>query len=115
MGWIMVSALKPGMILSQPVVNVYRQQLAERGAVLNSRLIGLFQSWDILEVEVQGASEPTLQEIEAKMEASPVLRQRAAMIDDRFRGAGSHPFIIELRRLVKQLAVQEHEGERVSQ
>jgi hypothetical protein len=66
-------------------------------------------------VEVQGASEPTLQEIETKMGALPALRQRATIIDDRFHGAGFHPFIIELRRLVKQRAIQEYEGEEVSQ
>ena len=110
MGRIAVSVLKPGMILDGSVLNSRRQCLAEAGTVLDARKISLFQSWGIVEVEVRGIAEPSLQEIESRMVGSPILQQLSAEIDDRFYGAEPHEFLVELRRLVKKLALQEREG-----
>lgn len=101
MGRVTTSILKPGMILSKPVFNDYRQQLAEAGTILDRRVISVLQTWGVIDVDVQGASEPTLQEIEEQMSTSLVLQQLSVMIDDRFYGADQHPFVAELRRLVK--------------
>jgi hypothetical protein len=107
MGRIVVSALKPGMILSAPVFNVQRKCLADTDMVLDIRTINIFQAWGIVEVEVREVSEPSLQEIEDRMALSPSLQQLSAEIDERFYGSEQCPFIIELRRIAKKLAIEE--------
>ena len=109
MGHITVSILKPGMVLSKPVFNDYRQQLADAGTILDKRVISVLQTWGVIDVEVQGVSEPTLQELEEKMSATVVLQQLSAIIDDRFYGADPHPFVTELHRLVKYDALKDVE------
>src|SRR5829696_3726916 len=64
MGRVATSILKPGMVLSKPVCNDYRQQLAEAGTILDRRVISVLQTWGVIDVDVQGVSEPTLQEVE---------------------------------------------------
>jgi hypothetical protein len=107
MGRIAVSVLQPGMTLGAPVCNTRRQRLAEVGAVLDARKISLFQAWGVIEVDVQGVAEPSLEEIENRMASSPALQQLSTEIDDRFYGAEPHEFLVELRRLVKKLALEE--------
>ena len=109
MGRTAVSALKPGMILSKPVFNPYRQRLVEAGITLEARTISLLQAWGIIDVEIQGVTELTLQEIESRMANTPALQQISATIDERFHGADQHAFITELRRLVKYQALKETE------
>ncbi len=41
------------------------------------------------------------------MEASPALQKLSAEIDERFYGASDHPMITELRRVIKQIALDE--------
>ena len=89
------------MVLSKAVFNEYRQQLAKAGTTLDKRVINLLQTWGIIDVEIEGVTEPTLQEIEEKLSATVMLQHRSAVIDDRFYGADDHPFITELRRAVK--------------
>ena len=105
MGRVMVSALKPGMILSKPVFNAHHQRLADAGTVLDTRVINVLQTWGVIDVEVQGATDLSLDEIEERMATLPTLHELSAKIDDRFYGAEEHTFIYELRRLVKQLAL----------
>jgi len=116
MGRVTASILKPGMVLSKSVFNDYRQQLAGAGTILDKRVISVLQTWGVIDVEVQGVSEPTIQEIDAQMSTSVVLQQLSAMIDDRFYGAEQYAFVTELHRLVKHHALQEveHEGNRRS-
>lgn len=109
MGRVTASILKPGMVLSKPVFNDYRQQLADAGTILDKRVINLLQTWGVIDVEVQGVAEPTLQEIEAHMSTSDVLQQLSEMIDDRFYGAEQHAFVTELHRLVKFHTLKEAE------
>ena len=109
MGRTAVSALKPGMILSKPVFNPYRQRLVEAGVTLDARTISLLQAWGIIDVEIQGVTELTLQEIESRMANTPALQQVSVTIDERFHGADQHAFITELRRLVKYQALKETE------
>jgi hypothetical protein len=106
MGRVTTSILKPGMVLSKPVLNDYRQQLADAGTILDKRLISVLQTWGVIDVEVQGVSEPTLQELEEQMSTTVVLQQLSAIIDDRFYGADHHQFVTELRRLVKHDALK---------
>jgi hypothetical protein len=106
MGRVTASILKPGMVLSKPVFNDYRQLLAEAGTILDTRVITLLQTWGVIDVDVQGISEPTLQEIEARMLASEGLQEVAAMIEERFYGAEPQAFVTELHRLVKLHALQ---------
>jgi hypothetical protein len=110
MGRITVSALKPGMTVGEPVRTSRGHCLAEAGTVLDSRKISLFQAWGIVEVEVQGVTELSLQDLEERMAHSPTLQRLSADIDERFYGADSHPLLVELRRLVKKLALEEHES-----
>jgi|GEM_PF-888981 len=114
MGRVTTSLLTPGMVLNKPVFNDYRQQLADAGTIIDRRVISVLQTWGVIDVDVQGVSEPTLQEVEEQMSASLVLQQLSAMIDDRFYGADQHPFVTELRRLVKHSALKdaEHQGRR---
>lgn len=107
MGRVAVSALKPGMILSSEVLNDRRQCLAKAGTVVEDRTIHVFQTWGVVEVEVQGVAAPTLEEINARMEVSPALQKLSAEIDERFYGASDHPMITELRRVIKQIALNE--------
>ena len=107
MGRISVSALKPGMTLAEPVLTTHRRRLAEGGIVLDARKISLFQVWGVVEVEVQGIAEPSLQEIESRMADSPVLQHLSTEIDERFYGAEPYEVLAELRRLVKKLALEE--------
>ena len=109
MGRVTTSILKSGMVLSKPVFNDYRQQLADAGTILDGRVISLLQTWGVSDVEVQGISEPSLQEIETHMSATLPLQQLSAMIDDRFYGAEPQAFITDLRRLVKQCALNDGE------
>jgi hypothetical protein len=108
MGRIIVEALQPGMTLSSPVFNGRRQCLAEAGTVLDEGKIALLQAWGVAEVEVEGVAELSMEEIEARMARSPVLSKLSAEIDDRFFGGASHEFLHSLRRLIKQLALEEH-------
>ncbi|MGE0822810.1 MAG: hypothetical protein AB7P18_11890 [Candidatus Binatia bacterium] len=103
----MVSALKPGMILSKPVFNAHHQRLADAETVLDTRVINVLQTWGIIEVEIQGATDLSLDEIEERMATIPALHELSVKIDERFYGADTHAFIYELRRLVKQLALAE--------
>jgi hypothetical protein len=111
MGRVTASILKPGMVLSKPVFNDYRQQLAEAGTILDTRVITLLQTWGVIDVDVQGIAEPTLQEIDARMSTNEGLQELAATIEERFYGAESHPFVTELHRLVKLHALKETEDE----
>lgn len=111
MGRVTASILKPGMVLSKPVFNDYRQQLADAGTILDTRVITLLQTWGVIDVEVQGIAEPTLQEIDMRMSTSSTLQECAAIIEDRFYGADQHVFVMELQRLVKLSALKEAEGE----
>ena len=110
MGWVATSALQPGMTLGAAVFNTRRQRLADAGSVLDARRINLFQAWGVVEVEVQGVAEPSLQEIESHMAASPALQQLSAEIDGRFYGAEPYEVLVELRRIVKKLTLEEQGG-----
>jgi hypothetical protein len=112
MGRIAVSTLQPGMTLGEPVFTSRHQCLAEAGTVLDARKISLFQSWGIVEVEVQRVTEPSLQELEERMAATLALQRLSTEIDERFYGAERHPLLEELRRLVKKLALAEHEAQK---
>src|SRR5215510_8125071 len=103
MGRVSVSALTPEMTLAAPVFNLRRQCLAEAGVVLDARKISLFQSWGVVEVDVQGVREPSLKELEEQMIGTRALQRLSQQIDDRFYGAEPHPFLQELRRVVKKL------------
>jgi hypothetical protein len=107
MGRIAVSALQSGMTLSGPVFNVRRQCLAEAGATLDESKISVFQAWGIVEVEIEGVAEPSGEQIEDRLARSPLLQKLSAEIDERFLGGTSHEFIVELRRVVKKLALEE--------
>jgi len=109
MGRTAVSALKPGMVFSKPVFNSHRQRLVEAGVTLDARIISLLQAWGIIDVEIQGVTELTLQEIESRMANNPALQQLSATIDERFHGADQHAFITELRRLMKYQTLKEVE------
>lgn len=108
MGRITVTAVQPGMRLSSPVFIRHRHCLAAGGTVLDESKIALLQAWGVVEVEVEGVAEPSLEEIEARMARSPTLTKLSAEIDERFFGASAHEFLHALRRLVKQLALEEH-------
>jgi hypothetical protein len=95
------------MVLSKPVFNDYQQRLAEAGTILDTRVITLLQTWGVIDVDVQGVAEPTLQEIDTRMSTSEGLQELAMIIDDRFYGAEPHTFVTELHRLVKLHALQE--------
>jgi hypothetical protein len=96
------------MRLSSPVFNGRRRCLAEAGTVLDESKITLLQAWGVVEVEVEGVAEPSIEEIEARMARSPALTTLSAEIDDRFLGATPHEFLQELRRLVKKCALEEY-------
>jgi hypothetical protein len=107
MGHVTTSTLKPGMVLSKPVFNDYRQQLADAGTTLDARVITLLQTWGVIDVDVQEIAEPTLQELDVRMSTSERLQALAATIEDRFYGAEPHAFVTELHRLVKLHVLQE--------
>jgi hypothetical protein len=107
MGRIAVSVLQPGMTLSRPVLNLRRQCLAEAGTTLDESKISVLQAWGIVEVEIEGVAEPSGEQIEDRLARSPLLQKLLAEIDERFLGGTSHEFIVELRRVVKKLALEE--------
>ena len=49
------------------------------------------------------------------MEASPDLQKLSVEIDERFYGASDHPMITELRRFIKQIALDEQTDQRAYQ
>jgi hypothetical protein len=99
------------MTLAALVFNTRRQCLAEAGAVLDARKISLLRAWGIVEVDVHGVTEPTLQELEEHLAKTPGLQTLSQQIDERFYGGGSHPFLQELRRLAKQLILDKQHTE----
>ena len=107
MGRVAITALKPGMILDSGVYNHHRQCLAKAGAVIDEREIRVFQTWGVVEVDVQGEETPSLEEINTRMAASPVLQQLSDKIDDRFYGASDHPILLELKRVIKHSAIED--------
>jgi len=99
------------MIVDAAVSNERGQLLAAKGTELDERRIKLLLSWGVVEVSVQGAGGATLEEIDERLAVSHDLRRLSAEIDARFSGAEGHPFLRELRRVVKQIALEEHERE----
>ena len=112
MGRISVSSLHPGpgVVLERAVTNHRGERLADAGAVVDAGLVRVLQTWGVTEVDVLGASEPTLEEIELRMAAQVETRRLSEQIDSRFAGASGHDFLLALRRIAKKLALETHGG-----
>jgi hypothetical protein len=92
---IPLSEVQPGMILARAATNPRGQVLLKAGAEVQPKHLRIFQSWGVVDLEVEGRDGP------ADVPAS----EAAARIEARFRLAGDDPRLAELREaLLERIA-----------
>lgn len=91
MAKIPVSALKPGMKLTKPVVNDAGMVLLGEGTELTNSLIERLQNMNIGSVYVEGTSSP-----------EKSLDEALAELDARFKKTENEPYMGTLKRLLKE-------------
>lgn len=75
MGRIDIAQLEPGMVLEEDCLAQSGFVLLSAGAVVTEKHIGIFRSWDVTEVAVEGVSKEGLQERETA-KVDPAQREK---------------------------------------
>ncbi len=60
---ININEIEEGMVLSEPVINSYRQTLIKAGAKLKSSNISLLKTWNILKVRIKAEEDEDVSEL----------------------------------------------------
>ena len=102
MGRIGIDSLQAGMVLSNDACTFRGQLLLRAGTTLTAKHIETMQAWGVAEVETEGCSEATLEEIEDQIRSHAGLAALNAEIDERFSGLRDDPVMREILRITKK-------------
>lgn len=104
MGLVKVDAVVAGMVLAKPVVDLKGHLVLREGVTLSENHIKLLRAWKIPTVDVQGANESSLAELEARVANDAAAQQGLAHIERRFEGV-QDPLLLAIRDIVKRRAL----------
>ena len=104
MGIVKVDAVAAGMVLGKPVIDHKGHLVLREGITLTENHVKLLHAWKIPTVDVQGANEVSLAELESRVAGDAAAQQGLAHIDRRFEGV-QDPLLLSIRDLVKRRAL----------
>jgi hypothetical protein len=102
MGRVSAANLQPGMVLAGDVHTFRGQLLLPAGTTLSDKYIEKLMAWGVSEADIEGQSDPTLEEVNASMESLPELAAQNEALDRRFAEVTDDPVMQEILRIAKQ-------------
>jgi hypothetical protein len=90
------------MVLAEDVHTFKGQLLLPAGATLTEKHIEKLLAWGVSEADIEGQSEPTLDEVSANMQGVPQLAAESEALDRRFADVTDDPLMQEILRIAKQ-------------
>jgi predicted nucleotidyltransferase len=108
MGRLSIDHVKPGMVLGKDAHTFRKQLLLPTGTVLNSKNIELMKAWGVSEVDSQGCAEPSLADVETRLQQVPALAAASLALDNRFSDMRDDATMMEILTIVKKQLLEEH-------
>jgi predicted nucleotidyltransferase len=102
MGRVSIDHVEAGMVLSKDAYNFRKQLLLPRGTVISPKNLEMMKTWGVSEVETEGCSEPTLEEVEVSLAQHPGLAATVQVLDDRFSKVRHDPLMKEILTIAKK-------------
>jgi hypothetical protein len=102
MGRVSASNLQPGMVLAEDVKTFQGQLLLPQGTVLTEKYVEKLMAWGVSEAEIEGQSDPTLEDLAAQLDDCPDLAAASSALDERFADVLEEPLMQEILRIAKQ-------------
>jgi hypothetical protein len=109
MGRVSIDHVQAGMVLSKDAYNFRKQLLLPRGTVLSSKNLEMMKAWGVSEVETDGCSEPTLEEVEVSLSRHPGLAAAAQALDYRFSDVRHDPLMKEILTIAKKQLLEKEQ------
>ena len=90
------------MLLAKDAYTFRKQLLLPTGTVLCDKNIELMKAWGVSEVDTEGCSEPTLDDVEKRLQLFPALATANLAIDNRFSKVKDDVMMREILTIVKK-------------
>jgi hypothetical protein len=107
MGRISIDHLQAGMVLAKDAYTFRKQLLLPIATVLTDKNIEMMRAWGVSEVETEGCSEPTIEELELRIAQHPGLAAANAALEIRFSQARHDPIMREILTIVKKQLLEQ--------
>lgn len=102
MGRLSIDHVKPGMVLAKDAYTFRKQLLLPTGTVLGDKNIELMKAWGVSEVDTEGCSEPTLEDVDKRLKLFPALADANLAIEHRFSKVKDDEMMKEILTIVKK-------------
>ena len=101
---MLLTQLKPGMVISKDVQNFQGLLLLKEGTVLTEKNIKVLKSWGVTSVEIDGDGEKNRQ----KISDSPADLKSAIEkeMKERFSNALDHPVMEEVMKIATEIKIE---------
>jgi predicted nucleotidyltransferase len=102
MGRLSIDHVQPGMLLAKDAYTFRKQLLLPTGTILCDKNIELMKAWGVSEVDTEGCSEPTLEDVDKRLSQIPALAAANLAIDNRFSKVKDDVMMKEILTIVKK-------------
>jgi hypothetical protein len=102
MGRLSIDHVQPGMLLAKDAYTFRKQLLLRSGTILCDKNIELMRAWGVSEVDTEGCSEPTLEDVDRSLGQIPALAAANLAIDNRFSKVKDDAMMREILTIVKK-------------
>lgn len=102
MGRNSINNVQAGMVLAKDALNFRKQLLLPAGTVLTEKNIETMIAWGVSEVDTEGCSEPSLEQVEQHIAEDPKLAEANAELDHRFADVRNDPIMKEILAIAKK-------------
>ncbi len=102
MGRLSIDHVQPGMLLAKDAYTFRKQLLLPSGTILCDKNIELMRAWGVSEVDTEGCSEPTLEDVDMRLSLIPALAAANLAIDNRFSKVKDDVMMREILTIVKK-------------
>ena len=108
MGRLSIDHVQPGMVLAKDAHTFRKQLLLPTGTALSIKNIELMKAWGVSEVDTEGCAEPSLEDVEARLQQVPALAAASLVLDNRFKDVREDATMKEILTIVKKQLLEEH-------
>ncbi|HEY3197063.1 MAG TPA: hypothetical protein VGJ57_03525 [Nitrospirales bacterium] len=108
MGRLSINHVQPGMVLAKDAHTFRKQLLLPTGTVLNVKNIELMRAWGVSEVDTEGCAEPSLADVEARLQLVPALAAASLALDNRFKDVREDATMKEILTIAKKQLLEEN-------
>jgi predicted nucleotidyltransferase len=107
MGRLSIDHVQSGMVLGKDAHTFRKQLLLPTGTVLSDKNIEMMKAWGVSEVDTEGCSEPSLEDVETKLRQVPALAAANLVLDNRFSDVRDDLIMKEILTIVKKQLLEE--------